>query len=76
MKFHVPSFVLGVAAGASGAAVANRLRPIALELATAVYRVWDAVLLRVARGREDLSDLLAEARALARARLPRREAVA
>lgn len=69
MRFHLPSFMLGVAVGASGAAVAPRIRPLALEIATDCYRVFDAAMLRVARGREDVSDLLAEARARARARL-------
>jgi len=69
MRFHLPSFLLGVAAGASGAAVAPRVRPIALEIATGCYRMIDATLLRIARGREDFSDLLAEARARARRQL-------
>ena len=68
MRFHLPSFLLGVAAGASGAAVAPRVRPIVLEIATGCYRVIDATMLRIARGREDFSDLLAEARARARDR--------
>ena len=42
MRFHVPSFVLGAVAGASGATLAPRLRPAALELATACYRAFDA----------------------------------
>ncbi len=71
MKFHLPSYLLGVATGASGAALAPRLRPIALEVATGVYRVADAVMVRVARGRENLSDLLAEARARARGKIGR-----
>jgi hypothetical protein len=71
MKFHLPSYLLGVATGVGGAALAPRLRPIALELATGFYRALDAAVARVARGREDLSDLLAEARARARARIPR-----
>lgn len=71
MRFHIPSFLIGVAAGASGAALAPRLRPIVLELASDCYRVFDAIMLRLARGREDLSDLLAEARATARDRITR-----
>jgi len=66
MRFHLPSFLLGAAAGASGAALAPRLRPLVLELATGAYRVFDAAMLRIARGRENVSDLLAEARARAR----------
>ena len=71
MRFHLPSFVLGIAAGAGGAAVAPRLRPLVLELATDCYRIYDAAMLRLARGRENLQDLLAEARALARGKLGR-----
>ncbi len=72
MRFHLPSFLLGVATGASGAALAPRLRPLVLEIATYCYRVIDAAMLRLARGREDVSDLLAEARARARGRLLRK----
>lgn len=68
MRFHLPSFLVGVAMGAGGAAIAPRLRPIALEIATNCYRVLDAVMLRVARSREDVADLIAEARAIARDR--------
>lgn len=69
MRFHLPSFLLGVATGASGAALAPRLRPLVLEIATDCYRVIDAAMLRLARGREDVADLLAEARARARSKL-------
>jgi hypothetical protein len=75
MRFHLPSFLLGVATGASGAALAPRLRPLALEIATDCYRVIDAAMLRLARGREDMSDLLAEARARARGKLRRNGAL-
>jgi hypothetical protein len=71
MRFHLPSFLLGVATGASGAALGPRLRPLVLEIATDCYRVIDAAMLRLARGREDVADLLAEARARARGRLRR-----
>jgi hypothetical protein len=71
MRFHLPSYLLGVATGASGAALAPRLRPIVLEIATGCYRVADAVMVRVARGRENISDLLAEARARARGTIRR-----
>jgi hypothetical protein len=78
MKLHVPSFVLGLGVGAGGAAIAPRLRAVALEIATTFYRLGDAVVVKVARGREDLSDLLAEAKARARERAtferPRTEA--
>lgn len=69
MKFHLPSYLLGVATGASGAALAPRLRPMAVELATGCYRIVDSIGVRIARAREDLSDLLAEARARARGTL-------
>lgn len=71
MTFHFPSFVLGLVTGASGAVLAPRLRPIAVELATAYYRLFDSGMLRIARGRENISDLLAEARARARIRFQR-----
>jgi hypothetical protein len=70
MKFHLPSYMLGVATGASGAALAPRLRPLAIEIASGWYRVADAIGVRFARARENLSDLLAEARARARGKLP------
>ena len=69
MRFHLPSFLLGAATGASGAALAPRLRPLALELATGCYRVVDAALVKLARGRESVADLLAEARMRARGTL-------
>ena len=70
MRFHLPSFFLGAVVGASGAALAPRLRPVALELATGCYKLLDAALVKLARGREDVSDLLAEARARARRLAP------
>lgn len=73
MKFHLPSFLLGVATGASGATLSHRLRPVVLELATGCYRVYDAAMLRVARARENTSDLFAEARARARDHMRRRQ---
>jgi hypothetical protein len=68
MKLHVPSFFAGVVVGASGAALAPRLRPVALEIATTFYRIGDALMVRLARKREDLADLFAEAKARARRR--------
>ena len=66
MKFHLPSFLLGVVAGAGAKAIAPRLRPVFLELATTGYRIAQALGTQAARRREDLQDLLAEARARAR----------
>ncbi len=72
MRFHLPSFLLGVATGASGATLAPRLRPVVLEIATGCYRMYDAAMLKVARARENASDLFAEARARAREQLRER----
>jgi hypothetical protein len=66
MRLHLPSFLFGVTMGATGAVVAPRLRPLALDIATTCYRVGDQVMVWIARAREDLSDLLAEARARVR----------
>jgi len=66
MRFHLPSFLVGYAAGVASAVLAPRLRPLALDVAAAAYRLFDSVAVRVARGREDIEDLLAEARARAR----------
>ncbi len=63
MKFHLPSFVLGCAAGYAAKSVSGHLRPLALELASVAYKVADAVATRLVRRKEDLEDLLAEARA-------------
>ncbi len=66
MKFHLPSFFLGFAAGAAFVAARRRLRPLLVEAGAIGYRFVDAVVARVAMGREDLEDVLAEARARAR----------
>ena len=65
MRFHFPSFMIGFVAGASAKALAPRIRPVLVELATAGYRVVRAVGAHAARRREDFEDLLAEARARA-----------
>ena len=74
MKLHLPSFVLGFGAGAASAVLYKRARPLLLELATAGYRLADAVTAKLAMRREDLEDLLAEARARARRVVGRDEA--
>jgi hypothetical protein len=66
MKFHFPSFLLGVGVGATGVVVGRHLRPAIVEMASAVYQLVDAVAARVAMVQEDLEDMLAEARARAR----------
>ena len=71
MKLHVPSFLIGVSLGAGGATIAPRMRAVALEIATTFYKLSDAMVVRIARSREDIADLLAEAKARARAQLGR-----
>ena len=66
MDFHVPSFALGYAAGFSTHLVARHLRPLIVEVASAVFRMVDLVVERTAMRGEDLEDLLAEAKARAR----------
>ena len=66
MRFHWPSFLLGYGAGVGLAALSKRLRPLALEVATTIYRAADALAARLVMKREDLQDLLAEARVRAR----------
>jgi hypothetical protein len=66
MRFHWPSFLLGYAAGIGTAALAEQLRPLLVELATAAYRAVDAAAARLVMVREDVEDILAEARARAR----------
>jgi hypothetical protein len=66
MKFHWPSFLLGYGAGAASALLGKRLRPLLLEVATAGYRLVDSIVARAATQREDVEDILAEARARAR----------
>lgn len=68
--FNLPSFLFGYAAGAGTMAFARRLRPLLLEVATTLYRAADALAARAAMKREDLEDLLAEARARARRQQP------
>ncbi|AKU92042.1 hypothetical protein [Vulgatibacter incomptus] len=66
MKFHLPSFLIGYGAGAGTVLLSKHLRPLLVELATAGYRFVDAIVARGAMKQEDLSDLMAEARARAR----------
>jgi hypothetical protein len=82
MNFHLPSFLLGYASGAATVLIGQQLRPLAVEVVAAAYQAADAVAARVAMLREDVDDMLAEARARARgrtaraARGPRRRATA
>jgi hypothetical protein len=66
MVFNFGSFALGYVAGFGSAMLAPRLRRLGVVLATAGFKAADGVAVRVARKREDLEDILAEARARAR----------
>ena len=57
---------LGFASGYATAKLTPRLRKLGLELATVGYRLFDGLTMRMARKREDLEDLIAEARARVR----------
>jgi hypothetical protein len=74
MTFHLPSFLLGVAAGAAGATLWDRLRPAAVELASAGYELGEGLWERVATVQEDTEDVLAEARGRTARRAPVRQA--
>jgi hypothetical protein len=67
MRFHWPSFLIGYGAGVGSAALSRRFRPLMLEVATTLYRTFDSLAAQLVMRREDLEDLLAEARARARA---------
>jgi hypothetical protein len=66
MTFHFSSFLLGCAVGAGAVLLAPRIRPVLVELATAAYKLLDTVTAQVSMKREDLEDVLAEAKARAR----------
>jgi hypothetical protein len=66
MVFNFGSFALGYVAGFGSAMIAPRLRRLGMALATVGFRAADDLAIRVARKREDLEDMLAEARARAR----------
>ena len=74
MTFHFPSFVLGVAVGAGGATLWDRLRPVAVELIGAGYELAENLWGRVATLQEDAEDAFAEARTRAVRRAPARRA--
>lgn len=78
---NVRSFLWGVgtaaAAGVLWPALRPTLRPIAVRAAASVIQFADSTLAAVARAREDIEDVVAEARAAAREeRAPRRAAEA
>lgn len=68
MKFHLPSFALGFGTGYAARVVAEHFRPVLLELATAGFRLAGALTARAIRVREDVEDVLSEARARASAK--------
>lgn len=63
MRFHLPSFFVGFSAGVTAVLVGRELKPIAVEGAAGVYQLWDALWARAAMLREDIEDILTEARA-------------
>jgi hypothetical protein len=65
--FHLGSFSLGFVSGFATAKLTPRLRAVGLELLTIGVRLADGFSMRMAQRREDLEDLLAEARARVRA---------
>jgi len=70
MRFHFPSFLIGYGAGVTTVLAGQYLRPLVVEMASAAFSLADAVAARIAVFREDVDDVLAEAKA--RARQPRR----
>ena len=66
MNFHWPSFLLGYGAGIASTLVAQRLRPVLTELASAGFEMFEAAAAKLAMSREDIDDILAEAKARAR----------
>jgi hypothetical protein len=73
MRFHLPSFLIGCAVGAGAVLAYPRVRPVLLEVASATYRFYDALMARLGMAREDVEDFFAEAKS--RARAPRPEPV-
>lgn len=68
MTFHLPSFLVGCGVGLATRSLSQHFRPVVREIATAGYRLAGALTTRAARVREDVEDLLAEARAKAAGR--------
>lgn len=66
MNFHWPSFLIGYGAGVATTLAAQRLRPVLTELAAAGFDLFEAAAARFAMSREDIDDILAEAKARTR----------
>jgi hypothetical protein len=75
MKFHAPSFLLGVGVTATFMATRSRLHPVFVELSALGLHLTRLGRSLVERKREDLEDLWAEVeeRVRARAREERRQ---
>jgi len=69
MRFHGPSFLLGIGVTAALVAARGRLRPVAVELGALGLHLGRAGRSRVERRREDLEDLWAEVEERVRARV-------
>jgi hypothetical protein len=77
MKFHAPSFLLGVGVAAAAMGTRERLRPVLVELSAFGVHVWRTGRGLVSRQREHVEDLWAEIDLRARERAkasPAREA--
>lgn len=74
MKFHTPSFLLGVGVAAAAMGARSRLRPVMVELSAFGLHVGRVARGVVERQRESLEDLWAEIehRATLRDRRPKR----
>jgi len=70
MQFHWPSFLLGYGSGLVTALFANRLRPVLVELGAMASQILDSAGTALARQREDVEDLVAEAQARGRRSAP------
>lgn len=62
MNFHWPSFLLGFGSGVATALLADRLRPVWVEIGAMAYRAFEGAGTMLERGREEVEDILAEAR--------------
>ena len=63
MKLDFSSFLLGCGVGAGSMLLGKRLRPLALEVVTLLFRLQERVMAATPMGQEALAELLAEARA-------------
>jgi hypothetical protein len=66
LEFSPLSFLLGCAVGAGAVLLAPRLKPVLVEVMAGSMKLWDAAIDQLNLRREDLEDLVAEARARAR----------